>query len=143
MARSPRRHLTREQVIRAGKDMDNNIEKLPDGRCQYLNGFSDELIAEKHGAPLDLVQALRREVYGNLRQVPPQEASLMGDVLTLQAEIRELKIRMQQLETQNGELMTDLNKRRQQNALQDAYRQIGGPTPIPSLFSPAGKKETA
>jgi hypothetical protein len=141
MPRAPRRHLTAIQGIKVGKDIDDNIEKLPDGAYQYLNGFSDELIAERHGAPLDLVQALRRRAYGNLRQVPPQEASLMGDILTLQAEIRELKIRMQQLETQNGELMTDLNKRRQQNALQDAYRQIGNP--IPSLFSPAGKKENA
>jgi hypothetical protein len=46
-----------------------------------------------------------------------------------------LKIRLQQLETQNGELMTDLNKRRQQNLFNEAYNNrvhIGDP--IPSLF---------
>lgn len=53
------------QTINAGKLLEAHC-KSNDGIAQYEEGWSDQKIATETGAPLSMVQTLRREMVGNI-----------------------------------------------------------------------------
>lgn len=67
-----RNGLTYSQKKEIDLFMGTVIKKFADGVCEYLDGWSDQKVADKFGCTANNVSGLREAEYGLLRPAPPK-----------------------------------------------------------------------